>query len=88
MRQIVLSNFMFNMLALISILFAVVLFLYFYKPNITAMSEHGLDWLQDMAIGWSHTPPVNKIDTHHHCVPPFYAKGEILISAKLFVPHY
>ncbi|OOQ89684.1 putative 2-amino-3-carboxymuconate-6-semialdehyde decarboxylase [Penicillium brasilianum] len=39
------------------------------------MSEHGLDWLQEKAIGWSHTPLVNKIDTHHHCVPPFYAKG-------------
>jgi hypothetical protein len=51
------------------------------------MSEHGLDWLRDKAIGWSHTPPVNKIDTHHHCVPPFYAKGEILISAKHLKSH-
>ncbi|KAE8317309.1 hypothetical protein BDV41DRAFT_561541 [Aspergillus transmontanensis] len=39
------------------------------------MSEHTLDWVQDKAIGWSHTPPRNKIDTHHHCVPSFYAKA-------------
>ncbi|KAL3478867.1 hypothetical protein BJX99DRAFT_97228 [Aspergillus californicus] len=39
------------------------------------MSEHTLDWLRGKAIGWSLTPPVNKIDTHHHCVPPFYAKA-------------
>ncbi|KAL4991850.1 hypothetical protein BDW68DRAFT_184731 [Aspergillus falconensis] len=39
------------------------------------MSEHAFAWLRDKAIGWSHTPPVNKIDTHHHCVPPFYAKA-------------
>ncbi|KAJ5385296.1 hypothetical protein N7517_003207 [Penicillium concentricum] len=39
------------------------------------MSEHTFDWLREKTIGWSHTPPVNKIDTHHHCVPPFYAKA-------------
>lgn len=40
------------------------------------MAEHALDWIRDKA-GWSHTPPVNKIDTHHHFVPPFYAQGFI-----------
>ncbi|KAL2853406.1 hypothetical protein BJY01DRAFT_244027 [Aspergillus pseudoustus] len=39
------------------------------------MTDHTLDWLGEKAIGWSHTPPVNKIDTHHHFVPPFYAKA-------------
>ncbi|KAJ0421525.1 hypothetical protein BJY00DRAFT_300906 [Aspergillus carlsbadensis] len=39
------------------------------------MSEHTFDWLREKTIGWSHTPPINKIDTHHHCVPPFYAKA-------------
>lgn len=73
-----------NMLAFISIICGVVVFLYFYRLNISAMSEHGFDWLREKTIGWSHTPPVNKIDTHHHCVPPFYAKGEILIKAKQF----
>lgn len=73
-----------NMLAFISIICGVVVSLYFYRLNISAMSEHGFDWLREKTIGWSHTPPVNKIDTHHHCVPPFYAKGEILISAKRF----
>lgn len=55
------------------------------------MSEHALDWLREKAIGWSHTPPVNKIDTHHHCVPAFYAKGKltpssIFSSAWLILP--
>ncbi|KAJ5952567.1 uncharacterized protein N7479_010980 [Penicillium vulpinum] len=39
------------------------------------MSEHAFDWLRGDAIKWGHTPPVNKIDTHHHFVPPFYAKA-------------
>ncbi|KAH8697706.1 putative 2-amino-3-carboxymuconate-6-semialdehyde decarboxylase [Talaromyces proteolyticus] len=39
------------------------------------MSDHTLDWLAEKAIGWSHTPPINKIDTHHHIVPSFYAKA-------------
>lgn len=39
------------------------------------MTDRALDWLRDKAVGWSHSPPVNKIDTHHHCVPRFYAKG-------------
>ncbi|KAJ5414509.1 hypothetical protein N7509_001136 [Penicillium cosmopolitanum] len=38
------------------------------------MAEHTLDWLREKATGWSHKPPVNKIDTHHHFVPDFYAK--------------
>lgn len=42
------------------------------------MSEHTLDWLRERAMGWNHTPPVNKIDTHHHCVPPFYAQGKLI----------
>ena len=50
--------------------------LYFYLSSIlNNMSEHALDWLRDKAIGWTHKPPVNKIDTHHHLVPSFYAKG-------------
>lgn len=73
---------------MVSIPVAIFLFLYIYKPAaFSTMSEHGLDWLQEKAIGWSHTPPVNKIDTHHHCVPPFYAKGKTSVSVKLFVPH-
>lgn len=76
------------MLTLISIPVGLLLFLYFYKPAIfSTMSEHTLDWLQEKAIGWSHRPPVNKIDTHHHCVPPFYAKGKFSMSAKLLVPN-
>lgn len=51
--------------------------LYLCKPRIlSAMSDHAFDWLAEKAIGWSHKPPVNKIDTHHHVVPSFYAKGK------------
>ncbi|KAL2817917.1 hypothetical protein BDW59DRAFT_182012 [Aspergillus cavernicola] len=54
---------------------ALFLALYFCKPSIyTTMSEHTLDWLREKAIGWSHMPPVDKIDTHHHFLPPFYAQ--------------
>lgn len=66
------------MLVLISIPVALIIFVYIHKlPIFSRMGEHGLDWLQDKAIGWSHKPPVNKIDTHHHIVPSFYAKGKI-----------
>ncbi|CAG8218752.1 unnamed protein product [Penicillium salamii] len=64
------------MLVLISIPVALIIFVYIHKlPIFSRMGEHGLDWLQDKAIGWSHKPPVNKIDTHHHIVPSFYAKA-------------
>ncbi|GFF29407.1 2-amino-3-carboxymuconate-6-semialdehyde decarboxylase [Aspergillus udagawae] len=42
------------------------------------MPDHLMDWLQDKALGWSYRPPVNKVDTHHHFVPPFYRKGSSL----------
>jgi hypothetical protein len=89
MRQAVPNalNYFIIMLALLSCPVAILLLLYFYKPDIfTSMSQHSLDWLREKAIGWNHTPPVDKIDTHHHRVPPFYAKGKILISDKHLVP--
>lgn len=56
---------------------ALLVLLYFVNLDIfSAMSDHALDWLAGKAIGWSHTPPVNKIDTHHHFVPFFYAQGK------------
>ncbi|KAL3444393.1 hypothetical protein BJX65DRAFT_319998 [Aspergillus insuetus] len=64
------------MLALISVPVALLVVTYLCRPSLlTIMSEHTFDWLREKTIGWSHTPPVNKIDTHHHCVPPFYAKA-------------
>ncbi|RHZ50185.1 hypothetical protein CDV55_102112 [Aspergillus turcosus] len=39
------------------------------------MTDHLMDWLQDKAFGWSHRPPINKVDTHHHFVPPIYRKA-------------
>lgn len=39
------------------------------------ISDRTMDWLQEKALGWVQAPPVNKIDTHHHFVPDFYAKG-------------
>ncbi|OBT43628.1 hypothetical protein VE00_05228 [Pseudogymnoascus sp. WSF 3629] len=39
------------------------------------MADHVYDWLQAKAMGWIPSPPVNKIDTHHHFVPDFYAKA-------------
>jgi hypothetical protein len=53
---------------------AILVLVYFSNVSHFSMTERALDWLQDKAVGWSHSP-VNKIDTHHHCVPPFYAKG-------------
>lgn len=76
------------MWAIIGIPVAVLLILYRCKPSIfSTMSEHTLDWVRDKAIGWSHTPPRNKIDTHHHCVPSFYAKGRISINSQLLYSH-
>ncbi|GKZ74708.1 hypothetical protein AnigIFM50267_001197 [Aspergillus niger] len=61
-------------LILASIILILTLFL--FQPSLCGIvGDHVLDWLRDKAVGWSHTPPVNKIDTHHHFVPPFYAKA-------------
>lgn len=43
---------------------------------LSKMSDKALDWLQDKTLGWMDAPPTNKLDTHHHFVPPFYSKGE------------
>ena len=43
------------------------------------MADHGYDWLLDKAIGWPPGPTMNKIDTHHHFVPEFYADGMSLL---------
>ena len=73
-----------TMLASISVSVALILVAYLCKPRLfIPMIEHTLDWLREKSIGWSHTPPVNKIDTHHHCVPPFYAKGRLILSRVL-----
>ena len=65
------------MLTLLLTPVALLLIIYFRKTSLfNIMSEHALAWLQDKAVGWGVIPPVNKIDTHHHCVPPFYAKGK------------
>lgn len=54
------------------------------------MSDHNniLDWLQDKARGWAHMPPATKIDTHHHYVPSFYAKGECSLLSVILHTKY
>lgn len=55
---------------------ALSLVVYHYSPDLFSnMSDKAADWLQDKALGWFGPPPLNKIDTHHHYVPSFYAKG-------------
>lgn len=39
------------------------------------MSAAVLNMLKDQTTGWPRIPPLNKIDTHHHFVPEFYAKA-------------
>jgi hypothetical protein len=71
------------MLALLSVPVALLLVIYLCRPSLfTTMSEHTFDWLREKTIGWSHSSLVNKIDTHHHCVPPFYAKGTLIPRLK------
>ncbi|KAJ5092618.1 2-amino-3-carboxymuconate-6-semialdehyde decarboxylase [Penicillium alfredii] len=50
-------------------------FWYLLSNNFSNMSDRAMDWLQDKALGWIDAPPVNKVDTHHHFVPEFYAKA-------------
>lgn len=65
---------------------ALLALLYFCKPSIlSAMSDRAFDWFEDKAIGWSHKPPINKIDTHHHVVPSFYAKGKQANNSPAYV---
>lgn len=45
------------------------------------MDDRVSDWLQDIAISWIPPPPINKIDTHHHFIPNFYAQG---ISSNIY----
>lgn len=39
-------------------------------------SEKTVDWLSKDALPWPKNVPVNKVDTHHHWVPPQYAQGK------------
>jgi len=47
------------------------------------MAGKAADWMQDHALQWIDAPPLNKVDTHHHYVPSFYAKGKFLFK-KIF----
>lgn len=66
---------MLSLVASIPILSLLAIVIYSYHNTFSIMSDHLVDWLQDKALGWSHHPPANKIDTHHHFVPPFYSKA-------------
>lgn len=57
---------------------AVLIFVSYIRAIFSAMSDRVTDWVLEKALGWPTRPPVNKIDTHHHYVPPFYAKGILL----------
>lgn len=39
------------------------------------------DAVQAQVFGWPKQPLINKVDTHHHIVPDFYAKGMFSASA-------
>lgn len=44
--------------------------------------EDAMDWLQNPTIGFPDQASVDKIDTHHHFVPKFYAKGVAWLSVQ------
>ena len=46
---------------------------------LSSASAMASDMIQSQMFGWPEQPAVNKIDTHHHIVPDFYAKGSSLI---------
>jgi hypothetical protein len=52
----------------------------FSTQQLCRMVDHVYDWLQDKTLGWVKNIPQSKIDTHHHFVPDFYAKGMPAIS--------
>ncbi|KAF5014539.1 hypothetical protein F66182_14434, partial [Fusarium sp. NRRL 66182] len=39
------------------------------------MVDHVTDFLLEKTLGWPSGVAVNKVDTHHHYVPSFYAKA-------------
>lgn len=43
--------------------------------GMAALRDRAQDWILEKNLGWPDQPQVNKIDTHHHMVPNFYAKG-------------
>ncbi|CAK7233358.1 hypothetical protein SBRCBS47491_008581 [Sporothrix bragantina] len=38
-------------------------------------TDQAQDWLLGKALNWPQAPAVNKVDTHHHFVPPFYRQA-------------
>jgi hypothetical protein len=56
-------------------------FLSWIRLILRNMADHVYDWLLDKSIGWIPAPPQNKIDTHHHFVPDFYAKGKNSVTS-------
>lgn len=45
------------------------------RLKMSEASDHGQDWLLGKVLSWPDAPVVNKVDTHHHFVPDFYAKA-------------
>ncbi|KAI1324743.1 amidohydrolase 2 [Xylariaceae sp. FL0255] len=43
--------------------------------SMAVLKDQAQDWLLDKTVGWPEQPTINKIDTHHHFVPPFYAEA-------------
>ena len=50
----------------------VILFL-LSQHSLLKMAAQLIDKAKDLAVAWPPRPPMNKIDTHHHFVPEFYA---------------
>ncbi|KAK1760150.1 hypothetical protein QBC47DRAFT_366524 [Echria macrotheca] len=43
--------------------------------GIASLQNLAHQWYLDMSLTWPVQPPVNKLDLHHHLVPPFYAQA-------------
>jgi hypothetical protein len=43
--------------------------------KMSSLMSLGSSMIGDAIFGWPAQPAVIKIDTHHHYVPSFYAKG-------------
>lgn len=41
------------------------------------------DAVQAQIFGWPAQPAMDKVDTHHHLVPSFYAKGTLPASSAV-----
>ncbi|KAI5236775.1 amidohydrolase family protein [Aureobasidium subglaciale] len=62
-------------MAILVTISALLIVIYLSRPLWLTMAFQVIDRTMNLAVAWPERPPLNKVDTHHHFVPDFYAQA-------------